>query len=67
MEEVYHCKKCGKELEWADTIDHEGGIQEGYIIERQIWTCEDCDISYVIEQRADFQKQDVSTIYFEES
>ena len=62
-----NCKKCGSPLEWADTIRNFGGIQEGYIIERQVWCCEQCKIDYIVEQRAEFLENDVNIIYFEEA
>ena len=66
MEEL-KCKKCNGELEYYDTIDHEGGLDEGYIIERQVWGCEKCDTSYVVEKRADIKESDIDIIYFRES
>lgn len=41
------CKHCHNELEWEDTFDTEGGIQEGYLIERQVWTCPNCHKDYI--------------------
>ena len=65
--EDFICKNCGHQLDWEDTIDIEGGINEGYIIERQIWGCEKCDTSYVVEKRAYIKENDIDIIYFRES
>lgn len=61
------CKHCHNELEWEDTFDTEGGIQEGYLIERQVWTCPNCHKDYIIEQKATFLENDIDIIYFEEN
>lgn len=66
-EEDFNCKNCGHPLDWADIVDTEGGINEGYIIERQVWVCHCCNKSYVIEQRADIGEGDVDITNFEES
>lgn len=58
-EEDFNCKNCGHPLDWIDTIDTEGGIQEGYIIENQVWTCHCCQKDYVITQKANFNENDV--------
>lgn len=65
--EDFNCKSCGQPLDCVDTIDTEGGINEGYIIERQEWVCEHCQKSYVITQRADIGEGDVDITDFEES
>lgn len=59
------CKQCGKLLEWLDTVDWEGGIAEGSIRERQIWTCEHCQKDYIIGAEADIKN--VNVRYFEEA
>ena len=51
--EDFLCKHCGHRLEWVDTYDSEGGIMEGYYIERQLWVCEHCQKSYIIQQRSE--------------
>lgn len=63
---MYNCKKCNNPLEWADTINVEGGINEGEFTERQIWTCPYCEAEYVIERQVNFEDKPVKTIYFEE-
>lgn len=63
MEEL--CKCCGKPLEWADTYRTEGGLEEGYIIENQIWTCEQCNKDYIITKQGYIK--DVDIIAFEEA
>lgn len=65
MEEL--CKYCGKLLDQTDTIDREGGINEGYIIERQLWTCEHCQKDYIIEKQIYIKDEDVDIINFEEA
>ena len=66
-DEDFNCRKCGHPLDWVDTIDTEGGINEGYIIERQEWVCHCCNQSYIIEQRADIGEGDVDITDFQES
>lgn len=63
----FNCKNCGSSLEWVDTIDTEGGIQEGYIIENQIWHCPSCHKDYVIEQKAYFTEDDVDIVSITET
>lgn len=41
MKEI-KCRNCDTILEWDDTIKIEGGIDEGYIIEAQLYHCENC-------------------------
>ena len=36
------CKVCGRDLDWEDTLDCCGGLLEGYVVERQLWSCEHC-------------------------
>ena len=69
MEEIeeLRCKKCNEVLEHYDTIDHNGGIDEGYLVERQIWGCKKCNTDYMIEKRAEIKESDIDIIYFEES
>ena len=66
-EDDFRCKKCGELLEWVDTFDTEGGIQEGYIIENQVWHCNKCNQDFTITQRAEIGENDVDITYFEES
>ena len=54
-------------MEWIDTIDTEGGIQEGYIIENQVWHCLGCHKDYVIEQKVYFTENDVDIISITET
>ena len=61
----YLCKHCGDPLVWEDTYDAEGGIEEGWYSERQLWSCHRCDIDYVIEQCA--KLTDLKTTYFQEA
>lgn len=63
----FSCKNCGSLLEWIDTIDTEGGIQEGYIIENQVWHCPGCHKDYVIEQKVYFTENDVDIISITET
>lgn len=65
--EDFNCKKCGSPLDCVDVMDTEGGINEGYIIERQNWICEHCGTDYIITQRADIGEGDVDITDFEES
>ena len=59
------CKHCGNPLEHCDTVDVDGDISEGYIIERQYWCCENCQKDYCIEIRGEIKESKI--IYFEES
>lgn len=65
--EDFNCRNCGHPLDHEDTMDTEGGINEGYIIERQLWCCPNCQKDYIIEQRADIGEGDVDIIYCEEA
>lgn len=65
MEYKEKCKHCQSDLEWEDTFRHEGGIQEGYLIEHQIWTCPNCQKDYIINKRVDFDESKI--IYMEEN
>lgn len=59
------CKQCGKSLYWEDTYRIEGGIEEGYLIENQIWVCENCQKEYTIIKQGYFHNVDI--INFEEA
>ena len=65
--EDFNCNNCGHSLEWEDTIDIEGGIQEGYIVESQTWYCPYCHKNYVIEQKAYFTENDIDIIGINEA
>lgn len=54
------CKKCGKNLIQEDIIDKSGGIDEGYVLEQQLWSCECCEIDYIVYARADLKNIDYS-------
>lgn len=41
------CKNCGAVLQLEDVIDIEGGISEGYIVEKQFYSCEKCGCGYI--------------------
>ena len=64
MERLFLCKHCKKPLEYADTLDTEGSIDDGYIQEHQMWTCDHCDVTYVIDLWAKITNSEVT--YFEE-
>jgi len=53
------CKKCNNKLNWEDTHDAEGGVLEGYLIERQIWTCPHCQTDYCVSARINFCEKDI--------
>lgn len=59
------CKYCGDPLEWEDILDTEGGIEDKWYLERQLWTCKRCDVGYVIGLSVDITNPKVE--YFEES
>lgn len=59
------CKLCGDPLEWEDTIDTEGGIEDKWYLERQLWVCKRCQKDYVIGLSVDITNPKVE--YFEES
>lgn len=61
------CKKCGSPLEFDDCYDTDGGLDDGYIIERQLWCCSNCNKNYIIEQKADIGEGDIDIIYYEEA
>ena len=65
--EDFNCRECGQPLEWEDTMDTSGGINEGYISERQLWTCNHCQKDYIIEQKVCLTDNDVDIIDFEEA
>lgn len=64
-DDKFLCKHCGDPLEWVDTYDVSGGLSDGYLVERQLWSCHRCDIDYIIEQTCELCKPQV--IYFEEA
>ena len=65
--EDFNCNNCGHSLEWEDTIDIEGGIQEGYIVESQTWYCPCCHKNYAIERKAYFTENDIDIIGIRET
>ena len=66
MEEVkFLCKHCGNPLEYYDTLDTSGGLEDSYYMEHQIWTCESCQIDYIIDQVAELTNRKIT--YFEEA
>ena len=64
-ENEFLCKYCGDPLEWEDTYDVVGGLLDGHLSERQLWSCHRCDVDYIIEQECELCKPKV--IYFEEA
>jgi uncharacterized protein with PIN domain len=42
------CKECGTELELNDIYDTDGGLDEGYIVEKRFYTCPHCNKDYSI-------------------
>lgn len=60
------CKKCGRPLIWEDTIDHSGGIDDGYLLEHQLWSCDHCKIDYIIDKKVEFVAKG-KIVYFEEA
>ena len=60
------CKKCNSPLEHYDTIDTDGGLEDDFYVERQIWGCDKCSLDYVVEKQIKFNPKDVNIIYFEE-
>ncbi len=65
--EDFNCKNCGHPLDHEDTMNTDGGINEGYIIERQLWCCSNCNKDYIIEQKIDISENDVDIIYYKEA
>lgn len=61
------CKVCGRDLDWEDTLDCCGGLLEGYVVERQLWSCEHCGRDYIIELQISVKPEDIEQIYFEEA
>ena len=64
MEELL-CKCCGNKITHEDTLDTYGCIEDGYIQEHQIWSCEKCKIDYVVDIYAKIIEPKIT--YFEES
>lgn len=64
-DDKFLCKQCGNPLEWEDTYDVSGGLLDGHLLERQLWTCPHCQKDYVIEQECELCKPQV--VYFEEA
>lgn len=66
MEKVkFLCKQCGNPLQYEDTMDTEGSLEDGWFVERQLWSCEHCQVDYIIEQKGYFTG--VQTLYFEKA
>lgn len=53
------CPKCGKELSWLDTIDFEGSLLEGWVMERMVFGCGDCETEYTVDIRINFNTNDL--------
>lgn len=51
--------RCGNKLEWVDTFDTDGNLQEGYLSEKQEWHCPKCNKYYTIEQTIYFAEKDI--------
>lgn len=64
MEKI-KCLKCKKDLEWYDTIDVEGSLSEGYLVEVQLYHCENCNKDYRATVSAPVKNSDL-TIELEE-
>lgn len=56
---MLECKKCGGRLNWEDTVNFEGGILEGYLLEEQIYICENCNTNYNIQARVNFRNNEI--------
>lgn len=63
----FKCKKCNQPLNWEDTYRTSGSIVEGYRTERQLWSCEHCQIDYTIEQIIEFNPNLAKVIDFQEA
>lgn len=59
MKDNLKCCNCGNNLDLEDTFDFDGGIMEGYLIERQLWSCSRCQKEYIIIQRVDFEEGEI--------
>lgn len=42
------CKKCGSPLEFDDCYDTDGGLDDGYIMEKRSYTCPKCNTEWLV-------------------
>lgn len=61
------CKRCGKELYLEDVFDEDGCLTSGYIVENQLWHCDNCDIEFIVTQQLNFKPEDIETLQIMEN
>lgn len=61
------CPNCKGQLEWVDTMDFEGGIDEGYIRELQVHECTLCKQEFIVTKFVNFDKKNISIEKIEKS
>ena len=49
------CPNCGEMMQWEDTLDVEGGLLEGYIIERMLFSCNNCNKDFITDVRVSIE------------
>lgn len=42
------CKKCGCILDLEDIYDNDGGLDDGYIMEKRSYTCDNCKTEWLV-------------------
>jgi len=62
-----NCPYCHSKLQWEDTIDHFGGIDDGYFSELRVYSCDFCKQDYIAQLTADFDKKSVKLVDFQET
>lgn len=62
------CKKCGNPLSLEDVYDSDGGLDEGYIIEKRLYCCDKCETDYTVGINVPVpEPQEDNIIWFQES
>ena len=55
------CPKCGKVMEWCDTVNVEGSLAEGWLTEVMTYYCDNCNHNAEVEVSAPVKSNDIVT------
>lgn len=62
------CKNCGTTLQLEDCYDVDGGLDEGYILEKRLYSCPNCQTSWSVGLNIPIPKPTEKNVcWFEES
>lgn len=54
------CDTCGGKLDWNDTLNYEGSLIEGWVIEHMLYKCKECGTQYLVDADISFTPNQVN-------